>query len=102
MFGFNASILVLLNMGILTEGVRMFEESPACVISVFTSVPALSVLGTCIGYTFVIIGAKYLTKTNTFIVPSVEGCSLLQQEEHCHHGGRRVRRLSLRHSRKQR
>lgn len=72
MFGFNASILVLLNMGILTEDVRMFEESPAFVISVFTRVPALSVLGTCIGYTFVIIGAKYLTKTN-LLCPQLKG-----------------------------
>lgn len=51
-------------------------------------------MGTCIGYTFVITGAKYLTKPNKFIVPSVEGCSLLQQEERCHCGGRRVRWLS--------
>lgn len=68
----------------------MFEESPAFVVSVFTRVPALSVLGTCIGYTFAITGAKYLTNPNKFIVLSVEGCSPLQQEERCHRGSRRV------------
>lgn len=56
----------------------MFEENPAFVISVFTRVPSLSILGTYVGYVFVITGATYLTKTNKFIVPSVERCSPLQ------------------------
>lgn len=48
----------------------MFEESPAFVISIFTRVPALSVLRTCIGYIFVITEAKYVRKQTSLLCPS--------------------------------
>lgn len=72
----------------------MFEENPVFVISVFTRVPSLSILGDLCWLHFVITGAKYLTKINRFIVPSVERCSPLQREERCHRGCQESGRLS--------